>query len=53
MKYAPLILSLSCLAGGIACLALGHDMIAASLIGAFVGQFAPAAHSTLGESNAQ
>lgn len=47
MKYAPLVISLACLAGGIACLALGHESIGTALLTGFLTQFVPGAHTTL------
>lgn len=51
MKYAPLILSLACLAGGLTLVIVGRNepaiaSIGSGLIGAFLGQFAPSAHTT-------
>ncbi len=47
MKYLPLIVSLACLVGGIVCLSIGHNEAGMTLIGAFVGQFVPGAHTSL------
>lgn len=52
MKYAPLILSLSCLASGVALLIVGRNdptlvSLGTGMIGAFLGQFAPAPHTAL------
>lgn len=46
MKYAPLILSLATLIGGIVCLALDENEAGSSLLGIFVGQFVPSALPT-------
>lgn len=50
MKYAPLIVSISCLVGGVVCLALGHETAGTALVSAFLAQFVPGAHTSLAKA---